>query len=59
MVSNNNTATENVYEKLEKYGVSCIAAPLGKSENKEKFIRNQKIEIPDMESWRMDREEYL
>ena len=58
VVSNNNTATENVYEKLEKYGVSCIAAPLGKSENKEKFIRNQKIEIPDMESWRMDREEY-
>ena len=58
VVSNNNTATENVYEKLEKYGVSFIAAPLGKSENKEKFIHNQKIEIPDMESWRMDREEY-
>lgn len=58
VVSNNNTATENVYEKLEKYGVSFIAAPLGKSENKEKFIRNQKIEIPNIESWRMDREEY-
>ena len=58
VVSNNNTATENVYEKLEKYGVSFIAAPLGKSKNKEKFINNQKIEIPNIESWRMDREEY-
>lgn len=58
VVSNNNTATENVYEKLEKYGVSFIAAPLGKKENKEKFIDNQKIEIPNIESWHMDREEY-
>ena len=30
VISNNNTATENVYEKLEKYGVSFIAAPLVK-----------------------------
>ncbi len=58
VVSNNNTATENVYEKLEKYRVSFIAAQLGNRENKEKFISNQKIDIPDIEFWRMDREKY-
>ena len=58
VVSNNNTATENVYEKLEKHGVPFIAAQLGNSENKEKFISNQEINIPDIESWRMNAEEY-
>ena len=38
---NNNSATANVQEKLEKYGTSFIVAPLGSRENKEKFIANQ------------------
>ena len=41
VVSNNNSATANVQEKLEKYGTSFIVAPLGSRENKEKFIANQ------------------
>jgi primosomal protein N' len=38
VVSNNNSATANVYEKLEKYDIGFIAAYLGNSDNKAKFI---------------------
>lgn len=41
MVSNNNAATDNVYEKLEKYNLNYLCARLGKKENKEEFINNQ------------------
>lgn len=41
VVSNNNTATENVFEKLQKYDLSFLAAQLGSSENRKCFIENQ------------------
>lgn len=47
VVSSNNSATKNVYEKLEKNGVEFIAALLGNSQNKKEFIGSQK-EIPDL-----------
>ncbi|MEN2281006.1 AAA domain-containing protein [Algoriphagus sp. SE2] len=47
VVSSNNSATKNVYEKLEKNGVEFIAALLGNSQNKKEFIDSQK-EIPDL-----------
>ena len=46
VVSNNNTAIENIEEKLTKYNLEFITALLGKTSNKEIFIQNQKIEIP-------------
>ncbi len=59
VVSNNNTATDNVYEKLEKYGVEFFAAQLGNSVNKKNFIINQKLDIPNVVPWRMHREDFL
>lgn len=47
VVSNNNSATNNVFEKLEKYNLSYMAAQLGSSENKKNFINNKQIEYPD------------
>ncbi len=47
VVSNNNSATKNVYEKLEKNGIEFIAALLGSSQNKRDFINSQK-ETPDL-----------
>lgn len=41
IVSNNNSATSNVFEKLEQYGFDYICASLGRKENKENFIKNQ------------------
>ena len=41
VVSNNNSATENVLEKLSKNGLGFLVAPLGNRENKEAFIANQ------------------
>lgn len=46
VVSNNNTAIENIEEKLTKYNLEFITTLLGKASNKEIFIQNQKIEIP-------------
>jgi len=51
VVSSNNSATANVFEKLKKYGVNFIAAPLGSSANKELFIEAQSPELPDMRTW--------
>ncbi|WP_304758107.1 AAA domain-containing protein, partial [uncultured Alistipes sp.] len=44
VVSNNNSATDNVLEKLIKYEFSFLAAPLGNSDNKQRFINNQDSE---------------
>jgi superfamily I DNA and/or RNA helicase len=47
VVSNNNSATKNVYEKMQKNEVEFIAALLGNSTNKKEFIDSQ-TNIPDM-----------
>lgn len=52
VVSSNNSATTNVYEKLKKYGVEFIAAPLGNSGNKEFFIETQNPKLPDLSMWK-------
>lgn len=56
VVSNNNSATENVFEKLSssKYNLGFIVATLGKSDNKINFINNQKTNYPDFTSWKSD-----
>lgn len=53
IVSNNNSATENVLEKLAspKYGLDFLVAPLGKKDNKITFINNQSDRYPDLSSW--------
>lgn len=47
IVSSNNSATKNVYEKLQKNGIEFIAAFLGNSTNKKEFIDSQ-TDIPDL-----------
>lgn len=56
VVSNNNSATANVLEKLSspKYDMGFIVAPLGSSKNKETFIENQNGVYPDISSWKQD-----
>ena len=52
VVSSNNAATKNVYEKLEKNGIEFIAALLGNAQNKKEFIDSQK-EIPDLSQFKL------
>jgi superfamily I DNA and/or RNA helicase len=52
VVSSNNSATKNVYEKLEKNGIEFIAALLGNSQNKNEFISSQK-EISDLSKFNL------
>lgn len=56
IVSNNNSAIENVYEKLSSYELNFIVANLGNREKKKDFIKNQENEAksyPDFSSWIM------
>ncbi len=41
VLSNNNSATDNVFEKLEKHNLSSICAKLGKVDNIKEFLQNQ------------------
>ena len=47
IVSHTNDATNNVFEKLGKYGFSYVAAELGNSENKKEFFSNKQLPYPD------------
>lgn len=49
VVSNNNSATANVFEKLKQFGFNYICATLGRKENKENFIQNQNGLYPNFE----------
>ena len=51
VVSNNNSATLNVAEKLEKKGLSFLTAFLGNHDNKELFLAAQTGRYPDMSAW--------
>ena len=57
VVSNNNSATANVLEKLHKYGFGFIVASLGRRENKEQFIQHQPAVPQELQSWDMRYEE--
>ena len=54
IVSNNNSATENVYEKLSssKYNLGFLVAALGNAENKKIFVENQNENYPDFSLWK-------
>ncbi|MDM5197278.1 AAA domain-containing protein [Fictibacillus enclensis] len=52
VVSNNNSATANVVEKLKRYGLDFIAAYLGKKDNQRKFFEEQTGAYPkDLKEW--------
>lgn len=53
VVSNNNSAVENVAEKLEDESLGFIVAKLGSTKNKEAFIANQ-VGYPDMADWNIE-----
>jgi len=55
VVSNNNSATANIFEKLSspEYGLGFLVASLGNSENKSKFIENQSGKYPDFSTWKL------
>lgn len=53
VVSNNNSAVDNVFEKLNDNGLGFIVAKLGNKQNKEYFISNQP-QLPDLSEWRLD-----
>ena len=59
VVSNNNLATDNVFEKLNKYGYGYIAAQMGSSDNKTEFIKNKQTAYPDFSNFPVIENDYL
>ena len=53
VVSNNNSAVENIAEKLNGEGLGFLVAQLGSVQNKQTFIANQP-EYPAMTDWKID-----
>lgn len=51
IVSNNNSAVDNVAEKLSSVGLDFILARLGKAKNKEEFVNSQTGCYPDFNVW--------
>ncbi len=51
VVSNNNSAIQNIYEKFSEYGLEFIIASLGKSSNKVKFLTSQTDSYPNFSGW--------
>ena len=54
IVSNNNSAVENVKEKLEAAGLDFLCAQLGRARKKKEFVDGQTGSFPDMETWELD-----
>ncbi len=50
VVSNNNAATDNVYEKLDALGYSFLCARLGNKENVDRFFENVDYSLPSLKS---------
>ena len=61
VVSNNNSATENVLEKLSdpKNALDFLAAPLGKRENKASFVQGQTGFYPKLSEWKQSPEQQV
>lgn len=61
IVSNNNSATENVYDKLssEKYNLGFIVATLGKYHNKIEFLKRQDEYYPDFSQWELKEDRHI
>ena len=57
VVSNNNSATENVAVKLGKDNLSFITAFLGSRKNKEAFLASQTGTYPDLSGWELKPDE--
>ncbi|RDU72846.1 DNA helicase [Helicobacter anseris] len=56
-VSNNNSAIQNIEEKLQKYSLDFFVAKLGNYSNKTAFIENQK-QIPNIKDWHCSKKEW-
>ena len=56
VVSNNNSAINNVVEKLEKKNAAFLTAFLGNAANKQAFLDSQTDSYPNMSSWELPAE---
>ena len=60
VVSSNNSAVENVVEKLSRpeYGFGFLVAVLGNSTNRHAFLEGQTGYLPDLSSWKLTKPKF-
>lgn len=58
VVSSNNSATQNIIDKLNRYKLDFIAAYLGSTDNKKDFIEYQSYKLPEFDDWDLEDERY-
>lgn len=58
VVSNNNSATLNVLEKLKKYNVDFIELYLGNKQNRTEFFESQNVKNTNISSYKLDNEKF-
>lgn len=51
IVSNNNSATDNIADKFQQYNLDFLIAKLGSKSNKDKFVGNQSAEVMISKEW--------
>lgn len=59
VLSNNNSATDNVFEKLEKHGLGSLCAKLGNGSNVKKFLTKQLDRSVYPASWLLSESQVL
>ena len=59
VASNNNSATNNVFQKLEKNNYSFFAAPLGNADNVDAFFENYHSKIPELQQKGLSQKELI
>ncbi len=57
VVSGNNSATDNVIEKLEKNGYGFMASLLGNQDKKKRFFEEGQLGLPEVSGWKCSPEE--
>lgn len=61
IASSNNSVTSNVFEKLQKYGLSFLAAFLGgtveEGVSRKKYFLDHQSEIPDLADWNKNQQQ--
>lgn len=57
VVSGNNSATDNVIEKIEKNGYGFMASLLGNQDKKKRFFEEGQLGLPGFSGWKCNHEE--
>ncbi|MEG2330141.1 AAA domain-containing protein, partial [Anaerorhabdus sp.] len=54
IVSYNNLATENIYDKMKERNLEFFLSKIGNNDNSQKFIEKGQVDVPNLEKYELD-----